>query len=127
MDPIELRIGNWYRSVKFDKPVQLTAQDIAELVRLADGANISCYISTMFEPLELIEQWLKDFGFMDDGSKRFTTDSLKIITHAMVSFESFTKSWHLYLGHHAIHVEFQYVHQLQNLYFALTDEELIKK
>ena len=67
MKASDLRIGNWYNSVKFNLPVKLTAEDIYELVIKADGANISHYIDSMFEPILLtedsFEDWMVKVGF----------------------------------------------------------------
>ncbi len=58
----ELRIGSWYNSTKFNQPIMLAAEDIHEMVSRAEGANIECYIEEIVQPIQLTEQWLKDFG-----------------------------------------------------------------
>ena len=71
LKPIDLHIGGWYNSVKFNKPVQLQAEDIYELVARADGADISHYISEMFEPITLTEEWLVKFEFENWGNDEY--------------------------------------------------------
>jgi len=72
-----------------------------------------------FEPIPLTEEWLERFGFEEDDSvgwlKRFDKSDSFFID---LSF--------MYWGENS--VKLTHVHQLQNLYFALTGEELtIKK
>jgi len=71
-------------------------------------------------PIPLTEEWLVKFGF-ENG----TTQDLKVITNATITKNGMREGfWNLYLGHNAIDVNFKYIHQLQNLYFALTGTEL---
>lgn len=111
MKATELRIGSTYRSVKFDMTVTLCAEDMYELVCKADGASIDFYIDGMIEPIPLTEEWLLKFGF-----KPFVKDFTKngIIIHTRKRGYVLRKSVPI----------IKYVHQLQNLYFALTGEEL---
>ena len=58
MKPNELRIGNWYNSVKFNKPVQCELVDLYELYVLSDGAYDVPPIELMFSPIQLTRKWL---------------------------------------------------------------------
>ncbi len=74
------------------------------------------------KPIPLTEQHLKDFGFeYDEDTESWTLlTSLEKIDYAMdVSELPLTFAWR--------HITIKYVHQLQNLYFALTDNELTLK
>ena len=83
-----------------------------------------------FIPIELTEEWLLRFGFEkakhSHGYDCYIKDGFDfdIVSHgrywvlAIYTDESCTDS--LYFAHG----RFEYVHQLQNLYFALTGEEL---
>ncbi len=68
----------------------------------------------MFCPVPLTEQWLKDFGFKK--SLR-TWRKFGCIFHITQYGKFFINK---------LNLEIKYVHQLQNLYFALTGNELIK-
>ena len=82
------------------------------------------------EPIPLTEEWLLKFGFEkakhSHGYDCYIKDGFDfdIVSHgrywvlAIYTDESCTNS--LYFAHG----RFEYVHQLQNLYFALTGEEL---
>ena len=124
----ELRIGDWYNSVKFNVPVRCELVDLYELCVKSDGAYNDPPIEEMFEPISLTEEWLLKFGFDQDK-----------ITKIIIIYE--TEFWdikwvdgmifmfnynYMPLSDSLKHI--QYVHQLQNLYFALTEKELtIKK
>lgn len=98
----ELRIGNWYNP---SNPKQMEAEDY-----------INMYLN--YEPVPLSEQWLLKFGFEKDGScYTWELNEFGIDCFAHVKgffFQSKT-------------CEIKYVHQLQNLYHALTGEELVLK
>lgn len=116
MEANELRIGNWVKC--------------SEIVDVDKTREISCwdfgtYLSTdpeYYIPIPLTEEWLRSFGFVNG-----TTEKLKEVTHASIQYSAIEKMYHLYLGHHSLSVYLKYVHQLQNLYFALTGEELTIK
>jgi hypothetical protein len=68
------------------------------------------------EPIPLTEEWLLKFGF----EKTFIT---KIhLTFSKGTFSLLKRDKHIQIWYENINV--QYVHQLQLLYFALTNEEL---
>ena len=71
-----------------------------------------------FEGIPLTEDWLKRFGFKESGL--YWLDS-----HDELLSYSFKKNT-IAIGRMGIYFEnkIHYVHQLQNLYFALTGEEL---
>jgi hypothetical protein len=82
-----------------------------------------------YQPIPLTEEWLLKFGF----EKRTT------VLHSVqyfIGFNPITHDWmfdilwlvgHEYPFYRNGHFAIKYVHQLQNLYFALTGEELTIK
>ncbi|HHT04032.1 MAG TPA: hypothetical protein GX005_06925 [Bacteroidales bacterium] len=76
------------------------------------------------KPIPLTEQWLLDFGFK---VKREFYDKGKL-SILLANLKDYHSNGRVYYNSWAI-MESQpkYVHQLQNLYFALTQEELILK
>ncbi len=101
MKATELRIGNivnYCNSVK-----QLDAELFLQLLKY----------TTPFEPITLTEEWLLKFGFVDRGLGDFRRSWLHLIRNSSTSFET-----------NCFFVKIKYIHQLQNLYFALTGEEL---
>jgi hypothetical protein len=126
----ELHIGGFYKSVKFGVPVRCELSDLYQLEIDCDGAEPDEeIIGRMFEPIHLTEEWLLKFGF-----EKKDVEIGYGINDIMVEYEldgySFTQDntgkW--YLLHYNWNTEhFKYVHQLQNLYFALTGEELTIK
>lgn len=89
----------------------------------ADGLKDStdCDMGSL-KPIELTEDWLVKFGFIgqvrnqDSPNNRFMVWQLNILTY------NTNHGW-WYLGMQ-LQCEVKYVHQLQNLWFALTGEEL---
>jgi len=113
MEARELRIGNYL--------------DISNLRDNQEQVFKSCDWEMLrvnphyFKPIPLTEEWLLEFGFektYPDGEDFFPT--WKKRKFSIVHYgEQNNNEWE-----HDESVEYMYVHQLQNLYFALTAEEL---
>jgi hypothetical protein len=111
----ELRIGNF---IKFSEDGTIfTVGSIEERGFTVQNDEETAWIEAEeFEPIPLTEEWLLKFGFE----------------------KNYRVNWRLKSGYHWIEVNLhsvyingqqvvliEYVHQLQNIYFALTGEELI--
>jgi hypothetical protein len=81
--------------------------------------------TTPFEPIPLTEEWLLKFGFdfyQNIGSRKFMNfGNLIIETNAHKDIPVY------YTEQRELICIIKYVHQLQNLYFALTSEDLTIK
>lgn len=106
----ELRIGNF----------------VSKDGEIYEADFITIRMTENYEPIPLTEEWLIKFGFES------------INTHGLVTFDKGRLSIHLPCSHYKngrtyfnswciIEHSVKYVHQLQNLYFALTGEELTIK
>ena len=117
MKPTELRIGNYvnyiFKTLSIDAPEY----------KIKNGADIQLHQSNnLYKPIPLTEQWLKDFGFREDGYRWHKSHPFYIEW-----FRDWTPDgWWLMKDTETPICLIKYVHQLQNLYFALTGEELIK-
>lgn len=124
----ELRIGNIILREGFE--IEVTGWNISE----AESSN------TDLQPIPLTEEWLLKFGFKE--LKRFTHDFEEVIYGKSIIAGQDNHSEMLaismpfklaFIGEYLIdedyvlNININYVHQLQNLYFALTDEELTLK
>jgi hypothetical protein len=105
----ELRIGNWVKQPNGIIEV-FTVSD------LDDEGDINSYLEDEIEPIPLTEEWLIKFGF-----ERWN-DVYNNFYHKLNGVE--IENGNIYVGHGN---EIKYAHQLQNLYFALTGEELNKQ
>jgi hypothetical protein len=76
------------------------------------------------KPIPLTEEWLLKFGFEDSlkgwGGSQGSDYHYKKEFVEIQTYDS-DNNWHL---KNKFDVKFKHVHQLQNLYFALTGEEL---
>lgn len=110
----ELRIGNWIKS-QFGGIQQ--AVDV-----MCDGINTLKYEGINYEfiePIPLTEEWLLKFGFDKNQD---------LLVRGLIMRYSFTnQTIELIRYETLIDFEIKHVHQLQNLYFALTGEELVVK
>jgi hypothetical protein len=120
MKPSELRIGNYILGEVEDWKVgRVTAINIMGNDDVSLDIDAESYLITDIQPIPLTEEWLLKFGFTHEntigGWSKWSNKKMKLLDMKFY-FES---------SEYFIRVE--YVHQLQNLYFALTGEELTIK
>ena len=128
MTSLELRIFNYLQSEE-GKLLQVAAISIDQ---------ISCFIvdktelvvdGSEFKPIPITEEWLVKFGFISDGIKHLThsihklTVDVRLILMYQIVYEQPEIST-LYIKGIQLISTITYVHQLQNLYYALTGKEL---
>jgi hypothetical protein len=106
----ELRIGNWVYSKLTDTDFTIEAHDIVNISAGFDNGKV--------QPIEITEEWLVKFGFKPDKDHEafLVKYSLTLLEHS-----DWFIVWH---NGHALGIKIKYVHQLQNLYHALTKDEL---
>jgi hypothetical protein len=125
MEAKELRIGNYvehnnkwcYRSDDFfqdqDKHIfQFTDRDFYAL------GECTLFLENI-TPIPLTEEWLLRFGFIDGEILEFDDLLFDVGNSMRYNFEDST----IGMGYYG-NIKIKYVHQLQNLYFALTGKEL---
>ena len=122
----ELRIGNYFEyriQDKFDE-----RKDWWELSKI-DPEDLSILLNNIdydYRPIELTEEWLIKFGFQKRTKVRDSVQyyiGLNPITHDWLFDIMWLKGSDAPFYRNGFH-KIKYVHQLQNLYFALTGEEL---
>ena len=115
MKATELRLGNYVDL--FGKLAYITKSDFSETdygIAIESG-----------KPIPITEEWLVKLGFKRKekivNEDVYIKGSLGIFPdyHIVVYYVDTCKD-----GSHTIPITLKYVHQLQNLYFALTGEEL---
>ena len=119
----ELRIGNWvHHNFKWcyrDHGTSFDFQwDDSDWYALGECTMSLDDVS----PIPLTEQWLKDFGF--ELKEDLFTGPGYCIEHEDYFFNIDKES--MLFGHPQFNTKIEYVHQLQNLYFALTGKELTR-
>lgn len=75
-----------------------------------------------YEPIRLTEEWLVRFGF-----ECCDLDEVYFLKDVDIQFWDHNNTFHFVSNHGLLNTELKYVHQLQNLYFALTGEDLVLK
>ena len=118
----ELRIGNY---VLFSE--DSTVLEIEEISK--NGLGVKNEIEDvwieidMFEPISLTEKWLIKFGFEYQGGEGYLLEDGGIRIYA-----SLRNDWMIYNSKHIENSKgVRYVHELQNLCFALFRKELTLK
>lgn len=129
IDPKELRVGNFVRLNNAEHWPSLTGQEFqvvsihqefAGLINNADRETLLSQFYIFIEPIELKQAWLVKMGFvtcLDCMLIRFEQYNIKYL-HGVISAGRIDEESMFYLRH------INYVHQVQNLHFLLTGEEL---
>ena len=126
----ELRIGNWYKGDCLAQQYwQITAQEILDFY---DDP-----IDDYFQPILLSEHWLEKLGFKKNNKNRWVKEksNYAVFYREYYATGEDNSMWRIeyhdtdygnneYKDCHQFGDKIKYVHQLQNLYFALTQEEL---
>jgi hypothetical protein len=136
----ELRIGNYFYPINRGGEIHLpieTPHKIAyfglfdKVIACKPDENICCiaqpneYIFNDMSEITLTKEWLVKFGF-EKSTYTYNNETSAI-------YKKNDEIWisENYAGQYCLdchyHTELKYVHQWQNLYFALTGEELIIK
>jgi hypothetical protein len=126
----ELRIGNYLFVPGIDREVIVSAIFKSHYVcEDSDGIRFNESVRINYQPIPLTEEWLLKFRFHKKDAEWYLHPcfELKIIVFNKGEFNGvmfYTRTIHtdftpIYCTKHINHV-----HQLQNLYFALTGEEL---
>jgi hypothetical protein len=119
MKASELRIGNWIYSDEY-KEMQLTAYNIYQYDLMSRGCKVSEYYYAL-KPIPLTEEWLIKMGFYkdEDISYRYYFDFGWAVILAYDLDDNCVR-----IGDSWDFAKAIYVHQMQNLIYALTNEEL---
>lgn len=109
----ELRIGNLVKNLYTGNNIEVDAFIISEF-------------DLHLQPIPLSEEWLIKFGFQKTiGSQTtyYRKEGFNFLVHAENN-HSIEMTWSLSYNNEYDNGYIHFVHQLQNLYFALTGEEL---
>lgn len=113
MDAKELRLGNFVKFPAIQKEIVVNIRVIQDL----------SYGTTRYEPIELNEQWLEKFEFI--FSRIQQRHLLKVDFELWICYSD--EEGYTLQNVNQIVARFKamkYVHELQNLYFVLTNKEL---
>lgn len=117
MEQNNLRIGNYisYRDEFVCKVASLGYTFATE-----NELNIQVGSDSIkeYNPIPLTEKWALRFGFEKKSRVSYSIKGIKLL------FDEASGTINLYILNWPIADNLKYVHQLQNLYFALTGEEL---
>jgi len=129
MEAAELRIGNivFFHDTEMGG-ITYTHEEIIRGYEI-QALEVDGYIRDVeVEPIPLTEEWLLKFGFKQDSYSYIKGVHQKIFSGLMkFDFNETLKDWEFSVGYITDITRILYVHQLQNLYFALTGEELTEE
>jgi len=116
----ELRIGNYAKH--FENGIVLT---VGRTIAFKTPTNTIRVDVDDLQPITLTEEWLLKFGFkkLSSPEATFSNEYMIIYTHESTGFYYFEYG----IGENKKAIrrsECRFIHQLQNLYHALTNEEL---
>lgn len=113
----ELRVGNFINHIAFERLV-IPHKEVFHLNNAVNEDVINYCSSKLYQPIPLTEEWLVKFGFeyddIDGNSGYWKLGNFEVV----FGEDGCSYNWDL---------KIEFVHQLQNLVFALTGEELTLK
>jgi hypothetical protein len=141
MKETELRIGNYLMDEDNDSLVVVSRIENPEYTKWNTGDDFSIvvleygtkerYLEGDFKPIPLNQEWLRNLGFNIGGYDLLFWEhpNLKNTDFAGINWadEDIPEYQFLNVSINGIIIQIDYVHQLQNLYFLLTGEELTLK
>lgn len=116
----ELRIGNYVFSLETQNHQRITG--LLEEQPFFDAITFDYPNYDEIEPIPLTEEWLFKFGFELINNNFYRSRNCELCLYWTVNKNKMLPEYYgkrLVTGY-----DFKYVHQLQNLYFALTGSEL---
>lgn len=115
MDAKELRIGNWviHNGIGYYNTT----------VKSVTNRLINQKLKHIYEPIQLTGAWLSKFGFNNSFENVYTLGRMQVEIYANATIIMINDEE----NDTVMDMEFEnyHVHQLQNLYYALTGSELI--
>ena len=118
----ELRIGNFVTAIRCDN-----SQIIDQVKQLHESYVVTKFDWGKVEPIPLTEEWLTKLGFKQ--TEKIAQKIIRSVGRLGVLNVEKSKPFEIKLSYWVdddgiLISKIKYVHQLQNLYFALTGEEL---
>ena len=127
MKATELRIGILIFDI--EKNIEIEVNDI-NFSSIIEGCDYLYPVDEKFKGILLTEKWFLRFKFTKTAVKTYNKD-FKPWTYQIEKHPSFKDGYIFFIDIHGVSappsVKIKYVHQLQNLYLALTGEELCPK
>lgn len=124
MEIKDLRIGNLLYYNNEEK--EIASINLDSTIRFKDKEKgcIGCFkiYLDLIKPIPITEEWLLKFGFKYNNPtyEWYDKSAVFFIQVNYLGFDLIAKF------HNQVIREIKYVHELQNLYFALTEKELAK-
>jgi hypothetical protein len=117
----QLRIGNWVKSKVYGNYRIIGISVFSESNNFYKSFKYypqSCDSKNLL-PIKITNDWLLRFGFKDKGL------FFKHKSNHVIEYDSINKVYLFYLGNYGDwYKKIKYVHELQNLFFALTSKEI---
>ena len=139
MKASDLRIGNWVLDCEADADESIYWK-VEEIQRLSENKALNQTVGVTYrrgscwscdvEPIPLTEEWLLKFGFKQDVDSSFVLNNTGVFLDKRFKENIYLRTkeggrFGSEVWNKIDNLKIKHVHQLQNLYHALTQKELI--
>ncbi len=134
MDAKELMIGNLVQRTVLDDNKTITGTEVVTICSIAipqqfiavdedikEDGTIMSWAVEFVEPIPLTEEWLVKFGFENVGYFKFWGTRY---FHKGIHIYFIDNEFRFYYQTNRAYTIYDSIHEIQNLYFALTNTEL---
>lgn len=120
----DLRLGLFVKDLMNERQKQIDVNDIA----IADKYQNKKLLSIPYEPIKLSAEWLIKFGFSDKEYKKGYI-GIDLNDHSIVlqkpKFMGDWQTFYVFASPQICFVKLEFVHQLQNLFRDIENEDLV--
>lgn len=126
MNSKDFRIGNL---VNYHIEDSMDERKEYDVISHIDYNDLRCFETyednSEYKVIPITPEWLESFGFVKEGRHYAMGVHQRLFSGLMkLTFNGKLQMWVFSVGKHSDITRVEFVHQLQNLYYALTGEEL---
>lgn len=124
----ELRLGNWVMGIGYMRVTELKTELDNNFITASNKDVVYMDEEDSFQPIELTEEVLLKIGFVKENEINRMYNNRCVVSYYIGNFYKElvieVRRENGFYKNNMVHYDIKYLHQLQNAYYLLTNEEL---